>query len=250
MTSRKKSILIADDSETFVMYSSILLKRLGFDVIPVENGAEALKLIKVMEPTLVMLDIHMPVMDGLTTLRLIKEDKRTQEIPVVMVTTDSDRDIVAECEKMGCSGYVTKPINIDKLYEVIQECLYSPKGFKRQHIRASFNNKISVVHDGKACEFYAVNISEGGIYLTAKDPFPLGSEVKVSLHLDDGKTLTLDTSVVYIKGLYGDLFKNPPGMALKFKNLTDDESLMLRNYVRKLIAEDLLDSQEEVVIEK
>ena len=72
MTSRKKSILIADDSETFVMYSSILLKRLGFDVIPVENGAEALKLIKVMEPTLVMLDIHIPVMDGLTTLRLNK----------------------------------------------------------------------------------------------------------------------------------------------------------------------------------
>jgi len=105
-----------------------------------------LKLIKVMEPTLVMLDIHMPVMDGLTTLRLIKEDKRTQGIPVVMVTTDSDRDIVAECKKVGCSGFITKPINIDKLYEVIQECLYSPKSFRRQHIRAPFNNKISVVH--------------------------------------------------------------------------------------------------------
>ena len=76
-----------------------------------------------------------------------------------MVTTDSDRDIVAECEKMGCSGYVTKPINIDKLYEVIQECLYSPKGFRRQHIRASFTDKMSVVNVyGKACRVVAESV--------------------------------------------------------------------------------------------
>lgn len=187
MTSRKKSILIADDSETFVMYSSILLKRMGFDVIPVENGAEALKLIRVMEPTLVMLDVHMPVMDGLTALRLIKEDKRTCEIPVVMVTTDSDRDVIEASKKMGCSGYVTKPINIEKIHEVVQECLYSPTGFRRQHVRASFSKKISVVHEGRACELYAVNISEGGIYLTAKDPFPLGSEVGLRCTSTTGK---------------------------------------------------------------
>ena len=45
MTLRKKTVLIADDSETFVMYFSLLLKRLGFDIIPAENGLEALKLI-------------------------------------------------------------------------------------------------------------------------------------------------------------------------------------------------------------
>jgi len=249
MTPRKKSILLADDSETFVMYSSILLKRLGFDVIPVENGLEALKLIKVTEPTLVMLDLRMPVMDGITALRLIKEDNRTREIPVVIVTAFSDKGNIQECEKTGCSGFITKPINIEKLHEVLQECVYSPQGFKRKHIRASYNDKISVFHNGKSHELYAVNISEGGLYVTSKNPFPIGSELKVTLHLDDGKPLTLDTSVVYIKSLYGDLFKNPPGMALKFRNLSNDESLILKNYVKKLITADILDSQEEVVIE-
>lgn len=62
--------------------------------------------------------------------------------------------------------------------------------------------------------------------------------------------LTLNATVVYRKGLYGDLFKNPPGMALQFRDLTDDETVLLRNYVRKLIAEDILDSQEEGVIEE
>jgi CheY-like chemotaxis protein len=231
------------------MYSSILLKRLGFDVLPVENGLEVLKLIKITEPTLVMLDLRMPVMDSITTLRLIKEDKRTREIPVVIVTAFSDKENIQECEKIGCSGVITKPINIERMHEVLQECVYSPQGFKRRHIRASFNDKIAVLHNGTAHELYAVNISEGGMYVTSKNPFPMGSELKVTLHLDGEKTLTLDTSVVYSKSLYGDLFKNPPGMALQFKNLTNDESLILRNQVRKLIAADILDSQEEVVIE-
>ena len=65
MTLRKKTVLVADDSETFVMYFSLLLKRLGFDVIPAENGLEAVKLIKVTEPNLVMLDIRLPGMDGI-----------------------------------------------------------------------------------------------------------------------------------------------------------------------------------------
>jgi uncharacterized protein (TIGR02266 family) len=249
VTLRKKSILIADDSETFVMYLSLLLKRLGFDVIPAENGEDALKLIRVTEPNLVMLDINMPVMDGITALRLIKGDKRTTEIPVIMVTTDSKKETVDECKRLGCSGYVTKPIQISKIHEVLQECLYVPMGFKRKHVRTAFKKKVSVNYKGKTYELYAENLSEGGIYITMRDPFPVGSEVTVSLNLDEGKVLSLNATVIYIKGVYGDLFKSPPGMALEFKKLIDEDSTTLRNFVQKLLAGDILDSQEESVIQ-
>jgi uncharacterized protein (TIGR02266 family) len=248
VTLRKKSILIADDSETFVMYLSLLLKRLGFDVIPAENGEDALKLIRVTEPNLVMLDINMPVMDGITALRLIKGDKRTTEIPVIMVTTDSKKETVEECKRLGCSGYVTKPIQISKIHEVLQECLYVPMGFKRKHVRTAFKKKVAVNYKGKTYELYAENLSEGGIYITMRDPFPVGSEVTVSLNLDEGKILSLNATVIYIKGVYGDLFKSPPGMALEFKKLPDEDSTTLRNFVQKLLAGDILDSQEESVI--
>jgi uncharacterized protein (TIGR02266 family) len=249
VTLRKKSILIADDSETFVMYLSLLLKRLGFDVIPAENGEDALKLIKVTEPNLVMLDINMPVMDGITALRLIKGDKRTTEIPVIMVTTDAKKETVEECKRLGCSGYITKPIQISRIHEVLQECLYVPMGFKRKHVRTSYNKKVSVNYNGKTYELYAENLSEGGIYITSRDPFPVGSGVTVTLYLDKGKVLSVDASIIYIKGVYGDLFKSPPGMALEFKNLSNEDSTTLRNYVQKLLAGDILDSQEESVIE-
>jgi len=249
MTLRKKTVLVADDSETFVMYFSLLLKRLGFDVIPAENGLEALKLIKVTEPNLVMLDIKMPVMDGITALRMIKGDKRTTEIPVIMVTTDFKEETIEECKRLGCSGYITKPVDIAKIHEVLQECLYSPMGFKRRHVRTSYTKKVSVIYNEKTFELYASTLSEGGIYVTKKDPFPVGSEVKVILYLDEGKELCIDATVIYVKGVYGDLFKTPPGMALEFKNLNSDDLFLLRNYIKKLLTNDIIDSQEEKVIE-
>jgi CheY-like chemotaxis protein len=249
MTSRKKNILIADDSETFVMYLSILLKRLGFDVIPAENGLEALKLTKVMEPSLVLLDINMPVMDGITALRLMKGDKRTAEIPVVIISTDSKKETMEECEKLGCAGYITKPVLIDKIHKALQECLYPVTGFKRKHIRTTISKKVSLSYAGACYELYAISISEGGMYILKKDPFPVGSEVKVTFQISEDKSLCMDAVVIYVKGVFGDLFKTPPGMALEFRNLTHDDSLLLNNYVKKLIAEDIIDSQEEPIID-
>jgi CheY-like chemotaxis protein/Tfp pilus assembly protein PilZ len=247
---KKKTVLVADDSETFVMYFSLLLKRLGFDVIPAENGLEALKLIKVTEPNLVMLDIKMPVMDGITALRLLKGDKRTTEIPVIMVTTDAKKETIEECKRLGCSGYITKPVNISKIHEVLQESLYMPMGFRRRHMRATYTDKVSVSYNGIAYELYAGTLSEGGIYVSKKDSFPIGSEVKVTLYLEEGKELCIDASVVYVKGVYGDLFKTLPGMALEFKNLNAEQSEILRNLVKKLLTDDIVDSQEETVIEE
>jgi len=250
MTMRKKTVLVADDSETFVMYLSLLLKRLGFDVIPAENGLEALKLIKVTEPNLVMLDNKMPVMDGITTLRLLKGDKRTTEIPVIMVTTDARSETIEECKRLGCSGYITKPVNIIKIHDILQENLYSSMGFRRRHVRAAYTDKVSISYNDITYELYASTLSEGGIYVTKKDAFPIGSEVTVRLYLEGGKELCLDASVIYIKGVYGDLFKTPPGMALEFKNLTTEKTEILQNLVKKLLTGDIIDSQEELVIEE
>jgi len=71
-----KKIILADDNRTFLMYIGLLLKRFGFKVIPAENGLEVLKLVKLIESDVVMLDVHMQMLDGLSVLRHIKGDKR------------------------------------------------------------------------------------------------------------------------------------------------------------------------------
>ena len=74
MKNEKKKVLIADDNKSFLMYMAILLKRMGFHVMLADNGVETVKLIKLMQPDLVLLDNMMPRLDGISVLRLIRSD--------------------------------------------------------------------------------------------------------------------------------------------------------------------------------
>jgi CheY-like chemotaxis protein len=71
------------------MYLAVLMRRMGFQVVPAKNGVEVLKLMKMAPPDLAMLDYTMPVMDGLTTLRHIKSDRQLKDNPVIMLTAHS-----------------------------------------------------------------------------------------------------------------------------------------------------------------
>jgi len=243
-----KKILIADDNQTFLMYMGILLKRMGFTIIPAEDGLEALKLLKIVEPDVVMLDIRLGTMDGTAILKYIKENKQTFNVPVIMVSSDSNKEIIEKCRKLGCASYLTKPVKIDKLHETLEGCIFSPKGSKRKNLRASVNKKVTVAHNGIKYKLYTESLSEKGMYIRKKDPLPIGSEVEVTLPLKDGDSIQVKGDVVYIKELFGDVFKVPPGMGIKFKEITDDQVKILKNYTERLIAEDILDSQEEDVI--
>ncbi len=250
MEFRKKTILIADDNKTFLMYISMLLKRMGFQIIPTENGIGALKLLQLVGPDLIMIDVNMPLMDGITLLKHIKNDKQTFRIPVVMVSVDSNEKTIKKCEELGCMGYLVKPVDIDSLHDILQDCIFSRMGIKRKHLRSQFNKKVSVFFNGIQHDLYAETLSEGGIYLRKKDPFPVGSELEVQLPLKDGHSLDLKGIVIYVKGIFGALFKIPPGIAIEFKDISRDDSIRLTDYVIDLLAGDILESQEEIVIKK
>jgi CheY-like chemotaxis protein len=75
MSERTKTILLVDDSETFLMYTSKLLRRMGYEnIASVKNGTDALKLLNILMPDIILLDIAMPQMDGIATLRLQLSD--------------------------------------------------------------------------------------------------------------------------------------------------------------------------------
>lgn len=247
MSFRKKKIIIADDSMAFIMYIGILLKRMGLDIVPAENGLEVMKIMKIMEPDLIMLDVTMQMMDGIKTLRYIKEDQQTSNIPVIMVSTDSSKEMIDKCEKLGSAGYLIKPVNVDKLYESLENNLFAPMGIKRKYLRAQFIKKVNLTFNGLTHELYAETLSEGGIYIRTKDPFPVGSKIELTLPLKNNN-INLCGNVIYTKGIFGDIFRIPPGMAIEFKDITSDDSAILRDFVKELLTRDILDSQEEPVI--
>jgi two-component system, cell cycle response regulator DivK len=111
-----KNILIADDSQTFLVSLSLFLKKSGFGVIPAEDGMEVLKLVNLWEPGLIILDVNMAVMDGITVLRLLKENKKTAHIPVMMLSTDSSVKTMENCRGLGCYCYLHKPVKLHELH--------------------------------------------------------------------------------------------------------------------------------------
>jgi len=249
VSERSKKILIVDDSETFLMYVAILLRRMGYDkVIPASNGLEALKLLRLMMPDIVILDITMPQMDGVTVLRHIKGDEHTSKIPVIMASVKSDRQSHEECERLGCSGYITKPVKITALNDMLNQFITYEGGKKRKFLRTTFEKNVSVTFNGITNEHRAVSLSEGGIFIRRREPFQVGTEVQLDVPLRDETVLHLKGIVIYVKGISGDIFRIPPGIAIAFKDLTSDDSSQLHSCIKELLTGDIISEQDEPVI--
>ncbi len=116
-------ILIVDDTETMRLFEHMLLSGQGYELEMAENGVEALEKIKLFQPDLVLMDIMMPIMDGIECCRRIKSDEKTKTTKVVIVTTKSEYVKVKEAFAAGCDDYITKPINRTELLSKTSELL-------------------------------------------------------------------------------------------------------------------------------
>ena len=126
------SILIVEDDAGHARLIEKNLKRAKISnlITRVENGQEALDFLfseGVFEgqerpsPLLVLLDLNMPVLDGYQVLEKMKANVETKKIPVVILTTTDDAREVARCYQLGCSVYITKPVDYGSFCEAIQQ---------------------------------------------------------------------------------------------------------------------------------
>ena len=245
MKHERKKILLADDNQSFLMYMGILLRRMGFQVILAENGIEVLKLIKLMQPDLVLLDCVMPMLDGISVLRHVHSE---QLVPFNIVMMSSDAGSLRASRKFDCCGILHKPVQIEELHEVLQNCIFRPMGFTRKHLRIPFNEKVSVSCKGTTQEFFAESLSEGGVYIRKKEPYPVPTELEVSIPLKGAAPMTFSGRVIYVKGLSSDLFRVPPGMAIEFRNVSPGSAAALRSFIKEYLALDIWEEQEATYI--
>jgi two-component system alkaline phosphatase synthesis response regulator PhoP len=116
-------ILIADDDAEMLETLSSMLEAEGYQVIKAENGQEAVELARKELPALVMLDIHMPVMDGLTACKEIKADKVTKGAQVVMLTVEGSINEIQQAITYGAKTYITKPSSKMEILKVVKSIL-------------------------------------------------------------------------------------------------------------------------------
>lgn len=116
-------ILVVDDDEDLIEALSFFLCRENYQVLHARNGAEAVTMAFDLHPHLVLLDIMMPNLDGLTACRGIKTMEETKDIPVVMLTAKGDVETIKAAFKAGANDYIVKPFGVDQVLEKIKEFL-------------------------------------------------------------------------------------------------------------------------------
>ena len=122
-----KRILVVDDEPGQVMVVSKFLKHSGYEVITANDGLECIAKAENELPDLILLDNVMPNMDGQTALGKLRASKKTECIPVIMVTALSSEENIASAQKGGAVEYVVKPFDYTVLLEKIAKALKSKR---------------------------------------------------------------------------------------------------------------------------
>jgi CheY-like chemotaxis protein len=127
-TTAVKTVLVVDDMSDNLILISLSLQDMGYRVVTASNGADALNVAKLARPDLILMDIAMPQQDGLAATRRIREEAELQSVPVIALTafdTDGFRQAAFDA---GFDGYLTKPIDFDRLRSLMSRLLSDDRG--------------------------------------------------------------------------------------------------------------------------
>jgi CheY-like chemotaxis protein len=118
---RDLTVVVADDDAVLRGLLVLNLEAEGLNVHEAENGAQALQFALTHRPDLIVLDVMMPVHDGLKVLRALKDEPTTTDIPVVLLTARAAPAEIEEGWEAGADYYLTKPFHIDQLLDFIDD---------------------------------------------------------------------------------------------------------------------------------
>jgi len=120
---QKKLIFVADDDLTIRNSISRFLSAKGFEVKPLSDGFEVLLLLEYLQPDLIISDIRMPKLDGITLLEGLKNKEKTRMVPVIFMSAYSNDDIINRAIFLGAKFFLFKPFPLDYLEELIIKIL-------------------------------------------------------------------------------------------------------------------------------
>ncbi|MBU0940915.1 MAG: response regulator [Flavobacteriaceae bacterium] len=118
-----RKILIVDDEPNIVMSLEYTFKKNNFEVFIARDGQEALDILKVQLPDIIILDVMMPMVDGYATLEQIKKDERLQHCKVIFLSAKNKEQDIEKGLQLGANLYVTKPFSVKKLVDQVQELI-------------------------------------------------------------------------------------------------------------------------------
>jgi two-component system chemotaxis response regulator CheY len=118
-----KTILSVDDSASMRQMVKLTLTGAGYDVVEAGDGSEALKKAQGAAFHMVVTDLNMPVMDGLTLIKELRKLPTYRGVPIIFLTTESDDEKKKEAKSAGATGWITKPFKQEQLLAVVKKVI-------------------------------------------------------------------------------------------------------------------------------
>lgn len=119
-----KTVLVVDDSTTMRRMVSFALREGGFEVVEGANGEEGLRQLDGQQVDVIVADVHMPIMDGLSMVQAVRERANHRFTPILVLTTESSDEMKRRGREVGASGWIVKPFNPQQLLEVVGRVLH------------------------------------------------------------------------------------------------------------------------------
>lgn len=123
MTATGKRILVVEDDEVNLMIAEHILGKAGFTVSTVNNGEEAIEIVSKEQFDLILMDIEMPIMDGVEATPIIRQSSNGAEIPIIALTAHSMQEKLDEFKAAGMNDYIIKPFDGTKFQQIVDKYL-------------------------------------------------------------------------------------------------------------------------------
>jgi two-component system cell cycle response regulator DivK len=117
--SRDLKVLLVEDFDDTRLFMRLELEEQGFIVFEAENGQVAVDTAAREKPDVILMDLTLPLMDGFTATKLIRQNDELKNVPIIAITAHKEDDFRADAKASGFDAYVTKPIDVNWLKELI-----------------------------------------------------------------------------------------------------------------------------------
>ena len=236
-TRQQSRFVVLVNSNAHLLFTlAMLLQRFNYHVCTAKTGEEALDMIAVAVPSLVITELVLPGMSGLDLLHRLRNDPRTQSVPVIALTGDGAPEVRMRSVRAGFAACLQKPVAAEELYRAVQQAVEpTPRSNIRIYTRLPVTVN-GVVLDCGGGECVSV-LSEHGMYIRTLAPSPVNTVIALRFTLN-GRMIALEAVVLY-GHRFGEGPFGEPGMGLKFLRTEPQDQQAIRQFIRNEITQGL-----------
>jgi len=233
-------ILLADADRLFLELAKTFLRKTGVEVLSCINGEELLEMMRETNPDLVFLSTNLPFRNGLECFQSIKQDELLNSIPIVMTSSSGKGEEFERCRKAGADELLVKPISRHTFMATVNKFLDLEKRYNSR-----FGARFPVYYGFTSSEPFtgnSINLSTSGQFVETGSVSPIDTELVVKFLLPGTNTcIHCKAKVAWVNKRESMVRPTlPPGMGLKFLNLTREDESAISEYLRKELITPLL----------